>query len=181
MTYDNGVISLYVKGRPINFNAEELGNFLDISNEGLEFKMNKTLSLQGYDKKEFYYSIARLSEHEFFQNRKKIQGGRLPEKNSWFVGIFFIDDMLLHYTLGYVISPKYSNHSTMSDNEMQILYTIKNNIQVNWAYLILEHMDTYNQDTIELPYAFFVTKILEYFGVNVSNERRVTIGDNVIL
>lgn len=107
--------------------------------------MNKNISLQGYDKKEFYYGIFRLSEHDFIQKRKKIQSGKLLERNSWSVGIFYIDDRLIHYILGYVIVPKYSNHSTISDTEMEILYA---GIQVNWAYLILEHMTTHYQDAI---------------------------------
>lgn len=77
---------------------------------------------------------------------------------------------LIHYILGYVIIPNYSDHSIVSNIEMKILYAIKNGIKVNWEYLILEYMFSHSKDAIELPDAFFVSKILAYFGVNISNE-----------
>lgn len=36
------------------------------------------------------------------------------------------------------------------------------------------------KDVIELPYAFFLYKILAYFGVNFSNQDHVKIGDFMI-
>lgn len=81
MTYENGVLSLSVKGIPINFSIVELGQILDI-------KMNKFVSLQGYVKKYLYYEIGRLIEHEFFQKRKKVFGGKILNKNSLFVFLF---------------------------------------------------------------------------------------------
>lgn len=71
LTYENWVLSLSVKGIPINFSIVGLGEILDILSKVLEIKMNKFVSLQGCVKKDFYYGIGRLTEHEFFQKRKK--------------------------------------------------------------------------------------------------------------
>lgn len=66
MNYSNGVISSCVKGVPIAFFAVELSENLNIPSKGLEIMMNKHVAMQGYVKKDFYYGIARLSEHAFF-------------------------------------------------------------------------------------------------------------------
>lgn len=67
------------------------------------------------------------------------------------------------------------------DTEMQLLFAIKQGLlQVNWTYLILQHMSTYSKNAIELPYAFFLSKIFLYFGVNFSNGYPVKMGDFVI-
>ena len=131
MSYEKGVISSSVKGILISFDIKESGRILDIPSEGLEMKMNKTISLSCYVKTEFYYGIAMLTKHEFFQKRKKMFGGKLPERKFWSAWIFYIEDKLLHYISGYVILPKISNHSIVIDTEMQLLFSIKNGIQVN--------------------------------------------------
>lgn len=120
MNYSNGLITSCIKGVSITFSTVELGFFLNIPSEGLEIMMNKPVALQGYVKKDFYYRIARLIEHAFFQKWKKMVGGKLPDINSWSAGIFYIDDRLLQYILGYVILQKFSNHSSVTDIEMHI-------------------------------------------------------------
>ncbi|KAI5412308.1 hypothetical protein KIW84_057109 [Lathyrus oleraceus] len=92
MTYEDEVLSSFVKGVPINFSAVELGHILDIPSEGLEIMMNKSVAYPEYVKKDSYYGISRLSEHEFFHKRKKMLGGKIPVKNSWSAGIFHIDE-----------------------------------------------------------------------------------------
>lgn len=56
---------------------------------------------------------------------------------------------------------------------MQLLFAIRQGFQVNWAYLIIEHMDIHSKNTIEILYAFFLSKIFVYYGVNFTNEDRL--------
>lgn len=76
MNYSKGVINSCVKVVPIIFSIVELGEMLNILWEGLKIKLNKVASLDVYVRKDFYYGIARLSEHAFLQKRKNI-GGKL--------------------------------------------------------------------------------------------------------
>lgn len=137
MTHDKGVTSSSVKGIPISFDVGVLGKNLDIHSEGLKIKRNTTFSLTSYVKKEFYNGIARLAEHEFFQKRKKMISGKLPERNYWSTMIFYINDRLLHYILGYIILPKFSNHSIVLDTKMKLLFSIMIGLQVNWENVII--------------------------------------------
>lgn len=65
-----------------------------------------------------------------FRKGKKIVG-KLPECNSWSSSILTTNDLMIHYYLDYMLVPEISNHSTITDTEMQLLYAIKNNMQVN--------------------------------------------------
>lgn len=53
--------------------------------------------------------------------------------------------------------------------EMQALYAIKNDISLNWSRLILHHLMTHNNKFKSLPYAWFITRIMEYFNVDFSD------------
>lgn len=71
MVYNESVISSTVKGTYFEFECAFLGTILDISLEDLEFTMHRTIPIQNYEKKEFYFGIGRKIEHEIFQKRKK--------------------------------------------------------------------------------------------------------------
>ncbi|KAI5408764.1 hypothetical protein KIW84_054557 [Lathyrus oleraceus] len=68
------------------------GTILYVPPKGLEFKIHKTLLMQNYEKREFYYGIRRKTEYEIFQKRKKKLGAKLPDRSSWSAGNLFIDD-----------------------------------------------------------------------------------------
>ncbi|KAI5401589.1 hypothetical protein KIW84_066170 [Lathyrus oleraceus] len=114
--------------------------------------------------------LSRLSEHQFYNKRKKSSGGDLPERVYWSSAKFTLDDRMLHYFLVYVIVPRYSNHCTITDPEMMLLYAIKNNFCVDWGHNILCHMLSHNEHADGLPYAHFLTKIFHHFNINVENE-----------
>lgn len=44
---------------------------------------------------------------------------------------------------------------------------MKHGIPINWTYMILEHIASHDQNSEELPYTFFITKILQYLKVNL--------------
>jgi hypothetical protein len=50
--------------------------------------------LEGYAKKDFYFSISRFSEYAVSEKRRKTSG-RLPEKIFWSAGNLTIDDMMI--------------------------------------------------------------------------------------
>lgn len=133
MIYKDDIISSTVKGTYFEFDCELLGTILDITSEVLEFIMHKTLPIQNYEKREIYFGIGRKYEHEIFQKRKKRTCGKLPDRIFWSAGNLFMDDRLIHYFLNYIVVPRFSNHSTITDTEMQILFAMKHGIPDNWA------------------------------------------------
>ncbi|KAF1883561.1 hypothetical protein Lal_00037527 [Lupinus albus] len=88
-------------------------------------------------------------------------------------GYLTLEDRLIHYFLSYVILPKFSNRSQISDIELQLIYGIKFNIKINWAKMIMSQMWHVRGSQSLLPYAIFITKILEHFGVSLDGETKV--------
>lgn len=82
-----------------------------------------------------------------------------------------LDDKMLHYFLCYLLVPRFSNNSPIMDIEIRLIYVIKNNIQINWSYVILHHMEAHNENSVGLPYARFLIKVFKKCNVNITNEK----------
>ncbi|KAF1893081.1 hypothetical protein Lal_00041643 [Lupinus albus] len=77
---------------------------------------------------------------EIERRKQQSLGETVKNRDILFAGYLTLEDRLIHYFLSYVILPKFSNHSQINDNESNVALP-------KW------------------PYAIFITKILEYFGV----------------
>lgn len=78
-----------------------------------------------------------------------------------------VSDRMLHYNIAYVLLPKHLNHSRINELELQVIYVVKNNIKVNWAFTILHHMGHLRNLSGGLPYAWMITTILNYVGMDL--------------
>lgn len=130
MVRKKGKLTSVVKGVPISMTTTELSSTLGIPTGGHKFVRTKA-PWEDYSKHALYYGLSRLSEHQFYNKRKKSLGGDLLECVYWSPAKFTIDDRMLHYFLVYVIVLRFSNHCTITDPEMMLLYAIKNNFRVD--------------------------------------------------
>ncbi|KAF1884364.1 hypothetical protein Lal_00033540 [Lupinus albus] len=55
------------------------------------------------------------------------------------------------------------------------MYSIKYNIKINWTKMILQQMWHVRGSQSLLPYAIFITKIIEHFGVSLDDETKVAL------
>ncbi|KAF1858809.1 hypothetical protein Lal_00027059 [Lupinus albus] len=55
------------------------------------------------------------------------------------------------------------------------MYAIKFYIKINWAKMIMQQMWHVRGSQSLLPYAIFITKILEHFGVSLDGETKVAL------
>ncbi|KAF1879756.1 hypothetical protein Lal_00039700 [Lupinus albus] len=99
----------------------------------------------------------------------------VKNKDILYAGYLTLEDRLIHYFLSYVILPKFSNHSQISEIELQLMYAIKFNIKINWTKMIMNQMWHVRGSQSPLPYAIFITKILEHFGVSLDGETKVAL------
>src|SRR4051812_2070693 len=184
MHMENGKLISYVAGKRISLTFKLLGRILNIPSSGSSLYDPEDEAWADFNKRNFYYSIGRMTEQEFHAKRVKGLGGVEPSRGSWSAGIFYIDDRLFHYFMVYIMFPRAGNHCTVTELEMQLLYARKNNIEVNWARLIMAHMSKFNHKSKFLPYAWFITRILEHFEIDFdgyevclmnSNSNKITI------
>lgn len=61
---------------------------------------------------------------------------------------------------------------------MMLLYAIKKNIPVNWAFVIMHFMLAHDEKYGRMPYARILTKIFKYFNVDIYKELNVKMNSN---
>ncbi|KAF1877018.1 hypothetical protein Lal_00033571 [Lupinus albus] len=126
-----------------------------------------------YDRKRFYLSISRIPKEEIERRNQQSLGETIKNRDIFSTGYLTLEDRLVHYFLTYVIFPKFSNHSQISDIDLQLMYAIMYNIKINWDKMIMQQMWHVRGSQSPLPYAIFITKILEHFGVSLNGETKV--------
>lgn len=85
-----------------------------------------------------------------------------------------VSDRMLHYVLAYVLVPKHSNHSQVSELELQMIKAMKLNLKINWAYVIYQHMMHQLSLSDGLPYDRILSTILEFYGVPLQREPKTS-------
>ncbi|KAF1891457.1 hypothetical protein Lal_00039587 [Lupinus albus] len=122
-----------------------------------------------YDRKKFYLFICRISKEEIERRKQRSLGETAKKRDILSTGYRTLEDRLVHYFLTYVILPKFSNQSQISDIELQLMYVIKYNIKINWTKMIMQQMSHVRDSQSPFPYVIFITKILEHFGVSLDD------------
>ncbi|KAF1870780.1 hypothetical protein Lal_00025616 [Lupinus albus] len=128
-----------------------------------------------YDRKKFYLSICIISNEEIERRKQQSLGETIKNKDILSVGYLTLEDRLVHHFLTYVILPKFSNLLQINDIKLQFMYAIKFNIKINWTKMIMQQMRHVRGSQISLPYAIFITKLLEHFGVPLEGETKVAL------
>ncbi|KAF1862544.1 hypothetical protein Lal_00033447 [Lupinus albus] len=112
---------------------------------------------------------------EIEQRKQQGFGETVKNRDILSDGYLKFEDHLLHYFLSFVILPKFSNHSQISDIELQLVYAMKYNIKINWAQMIMRQMWTVRGSQSPLPYAIFITNILKHFKVSTNGETKAAL------
>ncbi|KAF1895980.1 hypothetical protein Lal_00046735 [Lupinus albus] len=176
MNFRKNLMTSHVKGKDIILDMKTFSSICcdipmidDITGFGLVFEWDD------YDRKKFYLSICRISKEEIERRKQQSLGETVKNRDILSIGYLTLEDRLIHYFLSYVILPKFSNHSQISDIELQLMYVIKFNIKINWTTMIMNQMWHVRGSQSLLPYAIFITKILEHFGIPLEGETKVAL------
>ncbi|KAL2331139.1 hypothetical protein Fmac_018720 [Flemingia macrophylla] len=105
--------------------------------------------------------------------RPEMQG-----RNVRNAGSLNINDRLLHYVYVHILAPRSSNFAQLLQEDIFMLWAIKNNMLINWPHFIMEHMIKCRDNDMHLPYAILITKIMSHFGVDLSIDAAVDLGWN---
>lgn len=122
------------------------------------------LSLQNDEKFAYYFSISRISEQELASRNAS------SERVHLYSATLSVSDRMLHYLIAYILLPKHSNHSQISDVDMKLIFAIKNRIKVNLAYVIMHYTRHQRNLRGSLPYGHIISLILDYCNVPLNRE-----------
>ncbi|KAF1858685.1 hypothetical protein Lal_00044718 [Lupinus albus] len=176
MNFRKNLMTSHVKGKDIVLDMKTFSSICcDIQMIGDITGFGLVCEWDDYDRKKFYLSICRISKEEIERRKQQSLGETVKNRDIISTGYLTLEDRLIHYFLSYVILPKFSNHSQISDIELQLMYAIKFNIKINWTKMIMNQMWHVRDSQSPLPYAIFITKILEHFGVPLQGETKVAL------
>ncbi|KAF1870678.1 hypothetical protein Lal_00026235 [Lupinus albus] len=176
MNFRKNLMTSHVKGKDIVLNLKTFSSICcDIPMIGDITGFSLVCEWDDYDRKKFYLSICRISKEEIERRKQQSLGDTVKNRDILFAGYLTLEDQLIHYFISYVILPKFSNHSQISDINLQLMYAIKFNIKINWAKMIMNQMWHVRGSQSPLPYAIFITKILDHFGVSLDGETKVAL------
>ncbi|KAL2337138.1 hypothetical protein Fmac_011584 [Flemingia macrophylla] len=103
--------------------------------------------------------------------RPEMQG-----RNVRNVGSLNINDRLLHYVYVHILAPRSSNFAQLLQEDIFMLWAIKNNMLINWPHFIMEHMIKCRDNEMPLPYGILITHIMSHYGVDLSIDAAIELG-----
>jgi len=95
----------------------------------------------------------------------------VTEIKHFHVDDFKVDQRLLAMIVIKIIVPRGSNHSTLNEGYLILMYCIQHNIQVDWIYMFRDHkLKAKRLTNFRLSYVVLVSKFIEYFEIDVEDE-----------
>jgi len=111
------------------------------------------------------------------ENFNKVQYYRSCLKNpqtqirTCFVGGLKLNERLLTLIVTWILTPRGSNHSVLTKEDLVHIYCIMNKVKIIWIHIIKEHMQkSMRLSDYHYPYAVLISKFLLYFEVNLEDE-----------
>jgi len=87
------------------------------------------------------------------------------------VGGLKLDERVLALIVTWILTPRGSNHSVLTKEDLVYIYCIMKKIKINWIHIIKEHMQkAMRLSDYHYPYAVLISKFLLYFEVNLEDE-----------
>ncbi|KAF1898727.1 hypothetical protein Lal_00015470 [Lupinus albus] len=112
---------------------------------------------ENFDPTEVYKSFLR-GPHLYIQ-------GQLTKAGS-----LSVENRLLHYIIAYILVQRNTNHAQPTVNDLRLMYAVKNNVMINWPEEILKIMNSVSLSQSQLlPYSIFISRIVDYLHIDVSD------------
>ncbi|KAF1892869.1 hypothetical protein Lal_00035513 [Lupinus albus] len=85
-------------------------------------------------------------------------------------GSLSVENRLLHYIIAYILVQRYTNHAQPTVNDLRFMYAVKNTVMINWPEEILKIMNSVSLSQSKLlPYNIFISRIVDYLRIDVSD------------
>ncbi|KAI5657441.1 hypothetical protein M9H77_26234 [Catharanthus roseus] len=152
-----------VDGRDISFDNTLLNTILETPDDGIRF----------YTKNKKCYDLNLHSERRFEEIFTK--GEVLKRHDDRNVHKLDAYGRLLHHMISNIIIPNVGHKSSITNIHSLVMLAFHEHRRMNFGYMAIEHMlATQTSSTKCLPYGCFLTKIFQYFVLNL-----VGVGDPI--
>jgi len=87
------------------------------------------------------------------------------------VGGLKLNERLFPLFVTWILTPRGSKHSVLTEEDLVYIYCIMNKVKINWIHIIKQHMQkSMRLSDYHYPYAILISKFLHYFEVNLEGE-----------
>jgi len=152
---DYSLIS-HVKGVDMIITSDVWSAVTRLKSSGLRINRGNLGVVEEFNKIQFYKGCLK-SPHSKVRN--------------FFVGGLKLDERLVAFIVSWILTPRGSNHSTLSEEDLLLIYCNMNKVKINWIHTIKEHMQkAMRLCDFHYPYAILISMFLHYFEVNIERE-----------
>jgi len=93
------------------------------------------------------------------------------EVKSFGVGKLAITQRILKLLIVWILTPRGSNHATLTEEDLMLLYCLVNKVKVDWVFTMKDHMfKAQKLNDYKLPYAILISRMIEFFELDVVDE-----------
>jgi len=162
LEFKNDVLLSNIEGVRMEINKRAWKDVLGLKSRGVQVRKGETGVVPEFNKMQYYGQCLR---------------NPIVEIKHFHVGGLKVDQRLLGMIVTKILVPHGSNHSTLNEGDLILMYCIQNNIQVDWIYMFRDHMLKAKRLTdFRLPCVVLVSKFVEYFGIDVEDELEESTG-----
>jgi len=162
LEFKNDMLLSSIKGIQMEINKKAWKDVVGLKTRGVQVRKGETEVVPEFNKVQYYGQCLRNPAAEI---------------KHFHVGGLKVDQRLLAMIVTKIIVPRGSNHSTLNEGDLILMYCIQHNIQVDWIYVFRDHMLKAKRLTnFRLPYVVLVSKFIEYFGIDVEGELEESTG-----
>jgi len=147
--FDGDSLVSNVKGVDMIITSEVWSVVTGLKSSGLRINRGNLGVVEDFNKIQFYSGCLK-NPHSKVRN--------------FSVGGLKLDERLVAFIVSWILTPRGSNHSTLSEEDLLMIYCIINKVKIIWIHTIKEHMQkAMRLCDFHYPYAILISKFLHYF------------------
>ncbi|QCE16648.1 hypothetical protein DEO72_LG11g3666 [Vigna unguiculata] len=86
------------------------------------------------------------------------------------------DDRVMAFIIGWILAPRAGNHGQLLTEDIFLMHAINSRVKINWSALVSDTIiKTTNLQMYPLPYALFLSRVFEYYNLDLADEVSVPI------
>jgi len=156
LKFDGDSLVSHVKGVEMVITNYVWADVAGLKFSGLRINRGNLGIVEEFNKMQFYKSCLK---------------NPLSKVRNFSVGGLKLDERLIAFIVSWIITLRGSNHSTLSEEDLLLIYCIMNKVMINWIHTIKKHMQkSMRLCDFHYPYAILISKLLHYFEVDIEGE-----------
>ena len=86
------------------------------------------------------------------------------------------DDRVMAFIIGWILAPRAGNHGQLLTEDIFLMHAINSRVKINWSALVCDTIiKTTKLQMYPLPYALFLSRVFEYYNLDLVDEVFVSI------